>query len=342
MKKKRVSIVDIANSLQISKTTISFILNGKAKEKRISDDMVAKVNQFIRETGYKPSALARSLRTGRSKIIGFLIEDISHPFFSSIARLIEDEATKNGYKIIYASTDNDILKTREIITMMRDRQVDGYIITPPLGIESEVTELIGEGIPVVVFDRYLPGVKTDYVVVDNFHGAFGATTHLLDQGYRNVVFVTFRSLQMQMQDRESGYSEAMKSRKLTPVVLELEYSHSGIPIMEALTDLLPRQTNMDAVLFATNRIGVCGLKVMEHLGKNMKDIAIASFDDDIVYKFHKPSVTAVAQPIEKIAHNVISLMITKLKKRNQSPDFQTVILDTALKVRDSTKAKKIA
>lgn len=339
MKKKRVSIVDIANSLQISKTTVSFILNGKAKEKRISDEMVAKVNQFILETGYKPSALARSLRTGRSKIIGFLIEDISHPFFSGIARLIEDEATKNGYKIIYASTDNDILKTREIITMMRDRQVDGYIITPPLGIESEVTELIGEGIPVVVFDRYLPGVKTDYVIVDNFHGSFGATAHLLDQGYKNVVFVTFRSLQMQMQDRVSGYSEAMKTRKLTPVVLELEYSHSRLPITEALANLLPMHTNMDAVLFATNRIGVCGLKVMEHLGKNMRDVAIASFDDDIVYKFHKPSVTAVAQPIEEIAKNVISLMITKLKKRNQPSDFQTVILDTTLKVRDSTKAK---
>lgn len=342
MKKKRVSIVDIANSLNLSKTTISFILNGRAKEKRISDEVVAKVNKFIHETGYKPSALARSLRTGRSKIIGFLIEDISHPFFSSIARLIEDEATKNGYKIIYASTDNDLNKTRELITMMRDRQVDGYIITPPLGIETDINELLSEGLPVVIFDRYLPDVEADYVVVDNFHGSFSATTHLLDQGYRDVVFVTFRSLQTQMRDREAGYREALQARKLTPAVIELDYNHSRIPIMEELTKLLPAQTNMDAVLFATNRIGVCGLKVMEHLGKNMKDIGIASFDDDVVYNFHTPSITAVAQPIDEIARNVISLMLSKLKKRHQSTDFQTVILETALKVRNSTRAKKSA
>ena len=114
---KKLSIVDIANELKVSKTTVSFILNGRAKEKRIGEDLVERVTKYVEEVGYKPNSLAKSLRTGKSNTIGLMVEDISNPFFASIARLIEDRAYKNGYKIIYCSTDNDTQKTRELISM---------------------------------------------------------------------------------------------------------------------------------------------------------------------------------------------------------------------------------
>ncbi|SEO09553.1 LacI family transcriptional regulator [Mucilaginibacter gossypiicola] len=95
------------------------------------------------------------------------MEDISNIFFSSIARQIEERAYKNGYKIVYSSTDNDTHKTRELIAMLRDRHVDGYIIVPPQGVEDDIRALIRDGFPVVLFDRNLPEVETDYVLVDN-------------------------------------------------------------------------------------------------------------------------------------------------------------------------------
>jgi LacI family transcriptional regulator len=159
--KKKLSIVDIANSLNISKTTVSFILNGRAQEKRISDELVKRVLKYVKEVGYKPNSLAKSLRTGKSNIIGLLVQDISNHFFATIARRIEDLAYQSGYKIIYSSTDNDTQKTRELIAMFRDRHVDGYIITPPDNIEDDINELISDGFPVVLFDRYLPKVATD-------------------------------------------------------------------------------------------------------------------------------------------------------------------------------------
>ncbi|MEP6613445.1 MAG: LacI family transcriptional regulator, partial [Mucilaginibacter sp.] len=115
-----------------------------------------------------------------------MVEDISNPFFASIARLIEDRACKNGYKIIYCSTDNDTGKTQDLVNMFRDRHVDGYIIAPPEGIEDDLNSSIKNGMPVVMFDRHLPKVDTDYVEIDNLFSTYNATLHLIEQGYKNI------------------------------------------------------------------------------------------------------------------------------------------------------------
>src|ERR1700712_1223271 len=195
MIKKRLSIVDIANKLNISKTTVSFILNGRAKEKRISEELVERVLKFVKEVGYKPNSLAKSLRTGKSHIIGLMVENIADPFFANIARYIEDEAYKNGYRIIYCSTDNDAEKTRDLIGMFRDRHVDGYIIAPPLGVEEDIDELLKDGLPVVLFDRYLKGIDCSYVVTDNLDSTYTATEYLVEQGYKKIAFITLSSHQ---------------------------------------------------------------------------------------------------------------------------------------------------
>ena len=186
MIKKNLSIVDIARQLNISKTTVSFILNDRAKEKRISDELVDRVLKFINEVGYRPNSLAKSLRTGKSYIIGLMVENIADPFFANIARYIEERAYKNGYRIIYCSTDNDATKTRDMITMFRDRHVDGYIIAPPVGVDSEISQLIKDNFPVVLFDRYLPGLDTSYVVADNMTATYNSTKYLIEQGHKKL------------------------------------------------------------------------------------------------------------------------------------------------------------
>jgi LacI family transcriptional regulator len=220
---KKLSIVDIASQLNVSKTTISFILNGRAQEKRISEDLVERVLKHVNEVGYKPNSLAKSLRTGKSNTIGLMVEDISNPFFATIARLIEDRAYKNGYKILYCSTDNDTHKTKELIAMFRDRHVDGYIIAPPEGIEEEISSLVKDGMPVVLFDRHLPGINTDYVEIDNLFSTYNATRHLIDQGYKDIAFITFSNQQTQMMSRLQGYKDAVKRAGLKEHIKERVY-----------------------------------------------------------------------------------------------------------------------
>jgi LacI family transcriptional regulator len=335
--KKKLSIVDIANALNVSKTTISFILNGRAQEKRIGAELVEKVMKYVAEVGYKANSLAKSLRTGKSNTIGLMVEDISNPFFASIARLIEDRAYKNGYKIIYCSTDNDTQKTQDLINMFRDRHVDGYIIAPPEGIEEDIESLIKDGMPVVLFDRHLPNVNTDFIEVDNLFSTYNATRHLIDQGFKNIAFVTFASHQTQMVDRVKGYQDAINGAGLEATVKEIVFNQDEGLIMNPLRDFIKANPQLDAILFGTNHIGTCGLKIMQELGKKAPtDIAVISFDDYDVFELHSPPVTAISQPVEEIADNVISVLLEKLNDSTSSTKPQSIILKTDLKIRNSS------
>jgi len=336
--KKKLSIVDIANSLNISKTTVSFILNGRAREKRISEELVERVLKYVKEVGYKPNSLAKSLRTGKSNIIGLLVQDISNNFFATIARQIEDRAYKNGYKIIYSSTDNDTQKTQELIAMFRDRHVDGYIIVPPEGIEEDISALIKDGLPVVLFDRYMPGVETDYVVVDNLFSTYNATRYLIDKGYKNIAFISFNNQQTQMADRLSGYKKAIIESKLKTNIKEVDFYQDEKLMTDPIQAFLNEHPETDAILFGNNHLGTCGLKVLRKLGKRIpEDIALICFDDYEVFELCNPPVTAIAQPIDAIADKVITLLLNRLNTSVENGVKQQVILSTDLRIRKSTK-----
>ena len=336
--KKKLSILDIADSLNISSTTVSFILNGKAKEKRISDKLVEKVEKYIKEVGYRPNSLARSLRTGKSNIIGLMVESISNPFFANIARLIEKKAYDNGYRIIYSSTDNDTTRTRELIRMFRERHVDGYIISPPAGIEEDITSLVNAGVPVVFFDRYLPGLDVDSVTIDNFASTYKAVKDLIRSGRKNIGFITVDSLQTQMQDRLAGYKKAMEEHGLTLRINEVSFNQSPENVIRHLTAFFQEEKELDSVMFSTNYLGISGLKTIRKIGLNIpEDIAVIAFDDHDLFELHNPSITAISQPVDEIADAVINLLLNKLEKGARTRKEQNVILPAHLIVRDSSK-----
>ncbi len=336
--KKKLSINDIAKSLNVSKTTISFILNGRAQEMRIGDELVDRVLKFVNEVGFKPNSLAQSLRSGKSNIIGLMVEDISNPFFAKIARYIEDRAYQSGYKIIYCSTNNDTKKTQDLIAMYRDRHIDGYIIAPPEGIEEDIASLLKDNLPVVLFDRNLPKVETDYIEIDNRFSTYNATSHLIEQGKKNIAYITFASKQTQMQARIKGYKNAMKEKDLEPIVKEVMFNQNEDFIIEPIKAYLKQHTELDAVFFGTDHIGSCGLKVIQSLGiKVPDDLAVISFDDYDVFKLYSPPISAIAQPIEKIAENVISVLLNKLNTPKVYQKPQTITLKTTFNIRASSK-----
>lgn len=336
---KKLSIKDIAQQLKISPTAVSFVLNGKAKEMRVSEEVVKKVEKFILQTGYKPNSLARSLRTGKTNILALMIEDISNPFFANIARMIEDKAYKNGYKIIYSSNDNDSEKAKDLITMYRERHVDGYIITPSEGMEEEVNALIKEGMPVVLFDRKLANVECDVVVIDNEESTYQAVKHLIKQGFKEIAFITLNSLQWQMQERLNGYERAIQEAGLTSNLKELTFvaSTEGSEIERHIAAYLKRKPNLDAVLFGTNYIGVSGLKAIRSMGLQIpNDIAVASFDDHDVFQLNSPSITAIEQPLTKIAEQLITMLLERITIPYTESPAREVVLPAKLLIRNST------
>jgi LacI family transcriptional regulator len=139
-------------------------------------------------------------------------------------------------------------------------------MAPPEGIEEDIKSLINDGMPVVLFDRHLPNVDTDFVEIDNLFSAYNATQHLAEQGFKNIAFVTFISSQIQMIDRVKGYQQAINNNNLKATIEEITFSQDDEQIMQSFRDFLKTHPEVNAVLFGNNHIGTCGLKVMKELG----------------------------------------------------------------------------
>jgi LacI family transcriptional regulator len=250
MKNKRHSIKDIASKLNVSVTTVSFVLNGKAKEMRISDMVAKKIIEYTEKINYKPNRVAQSLRTGKSKIIVFMVEDISNFFFAKIARIIEDIAYEKGYKVLFCSNENEDGKSLELIDLFKVLQVDGYILIPSGGIEDKIASLISENIPVVLFDRYFPGLETNYVIIDNENASFYATAHLAENKFQNIGFITTDVKQTQMLDRLQGYKMAIKEHDLNENILQISYKEKASAIgKKNILEFFRNNSKLDSVFF---------------------------------------------------------------------------------------------
>ncbi|WDF56698.1 LacI family DNA-binding transcriptional regulator [Mucilaginibacter sp. KACC 22063] len=336
--KKKLSINDIAKELNVAKSTVSFILNGKAKEKRISDELTQRVLKFIEEKGYQPNQLAKSLSTGKTKMICVLVEKISDYFFSHIAYHLETLAYKSGYKIIYGSTENDLNKTRELINMLRARHVDGYIITPPVGIEADIKSLLSDNLPVVLFDRYLPEVSTDYVGLDNYNGTFNAIEFLVGTSAKKVALVTLNSNQTQMLERKDGYLSAVKRFHLPSLILEVPFENEVETTTKQITDFFKKNQGIDAVIFATNYLALSGIKSLNQIGLHMPDdISVIAFDDHDVFNIFSPSISAIAQPLHEMSVQLFETLLDKLEDKVRLKDLRKVIIQPDLILRESTK-----
>ncbi|MFD2286150.1 substrate-binding domain-containing protein [Pedobacter petrophilus] len=329
---KSLSIKDIAVKAGVSITTVSFIINGKARDKSISEAVIKKVEKIIVESGYKPNQIARSLRTGNSNIIGLIVEDISNSFFSKIARLIEDKAYKKGYKIIYSSTENHIEKAKELITMFKSRKVDGYIISPIKGLEEDIQQLMADNKPVILFDRNLPDLDANYVGADHFKATYHSIESFIKQGKKKISLVTIDIDVQQITERLTAYKKALADYDIPyeeNLVLKVHFNQDEKETMVQMEKLFQTE-EIDAVLFATNYLAISGLKVLKQTGKKIgNDFSVIAYDDHEVFELHTPGISAVQQPLEEIAETVIQLILSQLSSKTKL-DNQHIILPAKL------------
>jgi LacI family transcriptional regulator len=336
MSTKALSIKDIAKKANVSITTVSFILNGKAVEKNISKAVIERVEKIIKEDGYKPNQIARSLRTGNSHIIGLIVEDIANPFFAGIARLIEDKAYKKGYKIIYSSTENQPGKTRELINLFKSRQVDAYIIAPAEGTADDISTLLLDKKPLVLFDRSLPTLDVNYVGVDHVSASYKAIKHFIDSGKKNIALVTVNLEVVQMVQRFEGYKSALTDHQIElheDLVIKIPFDQEKEETIAQLVALFTRHPEIDAVLFATNYLAISGLMALREMDKKVNaEFSVIAYDDGDVFKLHSPQISAVEQPLNEISDAIIELIFSQLSSKTPVA-VQEVILPAKLHFR---------
>ena len=331
------SLKDIAKSLGVSPSTVSIVLNGKAKQKRISDDLAQRIIDVAAQMGYQPNRIAVSLRTGKSKTIGLIVENISNNFFSSLAKIIEDEARTFGYNVVYCSTENDPQKGREMIQMLYNQQVDGYLITPASGMQEEIKRLVNEKKPVVLMDRYFNDLTVPHVIVDNYAGMLEGVEHVIENGAKNIGFVTVDLDLLQMQNRFKAYKDGLRKHQIpfkNAHVLTVNYNDTKIETVKKITHFL-QQKKLDAVIFATNYLGIYGLQsIKDSKIRIPEDLGVLCFDDHDIFELYTPGITVIQQPISEIAKTAVHILISELGHK-KGPKNQQVSLSTQMIIRAS-------
>lgn len=218
------SLKDIACKLNLSKTTVSWVLSGQGDKKGISAETQSRVLACARSLAYEPNLLARSLNTGVSKTIGLILPSISDTFFAHIADRIESEAEREGYSLMIAGSNSETERENALIRLFRSKKVDGIIIAPADASGCEVGRLAESGCPVVLFDRGLAKTDAGCVVIDNEAGSHALVRHLAARGFRKIAIITTFPHLPTMELRHRGYLRALAEAGRTPIPASTERS----------------------------------------------------------------------------------------------------------------------
>lgn len=336
--KKKASLKDIAKAVGVSPSLVSFVLNGKSKQYRVGEEVSKEIIKMAAEMNYQPNNAAKSLRSGKSNTLGVVVSDISNPFFSAIARYIEDFAGRRGYTVFFCSSDEDAGKMERLVMGLQNRGVDGVIIVPCENSEQTIANLVGTGFPVVLLDRYFEKINSNYVAINNFEASYNAVQYLIERNYRNIGMVAYDVQLSHMQERVRGYKAAMIDNGLADCinVKFAEIKNIRLTTDAIISDMI-NIMKVDALFFATNTIAIeCLRRINEHKVLNIPaDLGLIGFDGGDAFDFFYAPLTFVRQPLELLAKNAIDVLIEAIENKNR--EIQQVDINSELIVRKSTR-----
>jgi LacI family transcriptional regulator len=333
---KRVSITDIAKKVGVSAALVSYVLNGREKEKRVGVEMASRIRAAAEELNYQPNQIARSLRLGSTKTIGLVVADIANPFFSHFARIVEDEAFKAGYTVVFGSSDEDERKSSFVLNTLLNRQVDGLIVIPSEGTEKQVLSLVKKHKPFVLFDRYFTDCACSYIILDNHKATNSATRHLISKGHKKIALLAYKNSLIHMQERIRGFKDAMDEAGLNHgnLIAEVKFSHSFKDFESYFRAFLSRNKKVDALLCANNGLSVDALYYLrQNCLKIPGNIDFVGFDGGESFDLYSPPLSFVKQPLEEMGREAVKLLADLM---NGSTKVSHIMLDPEFVYRDNT------
>jgi LacI family transcriptional regulator len=335
--KKKVSLKDIAEKLGVSIALVSYVLNNQ-KEGRIGKEISKKIRAVAKRMNYQTNQIARSLKTNKTYTIGLIVGDISNPFYSGLASIIEAEAEKNKYTVIFGSSHEDADKYRRVLETLMNRQVDGLIIAPPEHAEPGIKRLQKQGVPFVLVDRYFPAVKANYVILDNYDAAWQGTKHLIAGGRKRIGMITYKTQLFHLIDRKKGYREALKEYKIPFTnnwLKEISISNNKSDIEMAVKELLSCNPPIDALLLASNSIANHAVKYINTLSIKVPEaLAILCFDETESLDLFYAPLTYLKQPLYTMGQMATNILLENIRDGNK---IRQVEINAELIIRKSTE-----
>ncbi len=328
---RRATMGDVARLAKVGKITVSRVLNGNP---HVAERTKKRVLAAVKKLGYVPDEAARSLRSQKSRCIGLITHSLLNPFFAVIADAIHETAQKNGYMVMTLSSQGNYDVEASQIRTLLCRRVDGLMIVPASSRKCVVCEPGFAQLPVVAFDRPLPGDKHDCVLVENQRGAGLAVQHLVEHGNRRIAFVGPQGSWYTIRERLQGFRDAAAEHGIeTKEVSGVDDLPSAITIMEKLIDGPAAPT---AVFMPNNVTTMLVLEALHELRVNIPDtLAVIGFDNFELAHMLRPPLTVIAQPINEMARRAAELLFERLEEGAAAGPPRRIDLPVELIIRKS-------
>ncbi len=340
--KRKVTLKQIAKELDVSISTVSKSLRNSPE---IGEETRLKVQAFAKFYNYKPNNIALSLKNRKTKSIGIIIPEIVHYFFSTVIDGIEQVANENGYSVVICLSDDSFDKEVLNMEMLANGSIDGFIMslskeTQFKGDFHHITEVINQGMPVVMFDRVTNDILCDKVIIDDKAAAYEAVQSLIDSGRKKIALVTTVDYVSVGKLRTDGYEKALLDNGLQfneDLIIKIE----DVDTCEITISQLLHDRAFDAVFAVNELFAVTIIKTANKMGlKVPEDLAVIAFTDGIISKYSTPSITTVSQSGKKMGNKAAKMLIERLEAEHEDDEenenYRTEVIETHLIKREST------
>jgi len=328
------SIKDVARKADVSTTTVSHVVN---HTRFVSDKVRSAVEDAIRELGYVPSAVARSLKSNTTKTIGMLIPNCSNPYFAEIVRSVEDRCFGAGYTLILCNTDDDPHRQGAYLQVLSEKRIDGMIIISTGADKDLLSFLQGLPIPTVLLDREIDEANCDLVETAHLQGGMMATDHLIGLGHRRIACLAGPADLNSSAQRIEGWRTALDRSGLSAESADLLWhsdfsSQGGFSTMQSI---LASPLAPTAVFVCNDLMSIGALSAAHEAGVRVpQDLSLIGFDDIELARFASPALTTIAQPKQRIGIVAVDMVLERIQGGRVKA--RQVILQPQLVVRNST------
>ncbi|MBL7737828.1 MAG: LacI family DNA-binding transcriptional regulator [Chitinophagaceae bacterium] len=344
MKFEAVTIKDIAKALGLSTSTVSRALRDSYE---ISPETKKLVLEYAEKINYHPNPIALSLRERRSRSIGVIVAEIANSFFSQAIDGIESIAYKNGYNVIISQSRESFEREQIHLNYLTSRSIDGLIVS----VASETKDfrnfkdLHDKGMPIVFFDRVVTDIDTHKVTVDNYQGAYNATRHLIEKGFKQIAAIANSEVLSISRERVAGYKAALADQGIKEKDSFIRHcAHGGLilsEVEEAVSGLLEQKTKPDAILALSDKITTGCFRILKSREIAVPDeIGLIGFSNSDLTELIGPPLSIIKQPAFEMGEIATGLLLQLIESKRPVTEFETKTLAPQLILRESSVNKK--
>ena len=329
-----ITIKEIAKILDIHNSTVSRALNDRPG---ISVKTKEKVKVLAKKLNYQPHDIARNLVLKKTNVIGLIVTNNSSPLYAEIIRGVETVAGENGYVVLFGNTNDSYERELKLIKTLRSKRVDGFIIATLENRTDHIAEIASQNVtPIVLIDRYLENVEMNYVVSDNYNGAYQGVAHLIKLGHRRIGHITAAVAYTPVQERLLGYKNVLKENGIQPEEELVKFcgldKNAGY---EGAKQLLTMSKPPTAIFLNNDLMALGAYDVVKEIGlKIPDDIAFVGFDNLELSAHLSVPLTTVMQKKFEMGTKAAEILIANIESK-EPLGIQKNILPTELIVRDS-------